>query len=176
MIKFWLAEIESKKGFIKNGLYGGFFALLLYRKLHILTFIGLYRPLLAFITNGLFTLLLYQKQLLSAFIKNALFCFITLSLYLKQPLSAFIEKGLFRFFALSKTAFIGHFWSLLVFIDNSLNQGFFAFSRMAFIKNVLLYRFIKNGLYWPLSAFIENRLFRCIALSFIENSLYWPLS
>ena len=96
-------------------------------------------------------------------------------LYKKQPLSAFIKKGLFCFIALSKTAFIGHFWSLLVFINNSLNQGFFAFSRMAFIKNILLYRFIKNGLYRHLSAFIENGLFRFIALSFIENGLYWPL-
>ena len=86
---------------IKNGLYRGFFALslhqkwplssifalLLYRKWHILTFIGLYRPLLAFITNGLFHFI--------ALSKTAFIC-----LYRKCPCL------LYHFITLSKTAFI----------------------------------------------------------------------
>ena len=73
--------------FIKNGLYRVFFALLLYRKWHILTFIGLYRPLLAFITNSLFHFI--------ALSKTAFIC-----LYRKCPFS------LYHFITLSKTAFI----------------------------------------------------------------------
>ena len=121
---FWLAEIDPKKGFIKNGFYGGFFALLLYKK---------------------------------------------------RPLSAFIKKGLFRFIALSKTAFIGHFWSLLVFINNSLNQGFFAFSRKAFIKNILLYRFIKMVficIYLPLLKTAFSDLLLCPLLKMAFIGLY----
>ena len=90
-----------KTALIKNGLYRGSLAFLLYRKL----------PL-----EGIFALSLYWKWPLLAFIENGLF-----SLYpfiKKQPLYHFIENGLYG--PLSKTAFFA--WYLYHFIQNDLYQ------------------------------------------------------
>ena len=139
---------------------------------------------------------------LSAFIKNSLFCSVTLSLYRKRPLSAFISlyqkwplSRIFPFIVLSKTAFIMGFCfitlsncPLLAFIENCLYRGFFALSKIAFIKEFLLDNFIENslhqgffasllykkGLLLPLSAFIKKSIFCFITLSKTAcNGLYY---
>ena len=123
--------------------------------------------LYCFIKNGLYWSLLkiaFSKDfLLYLFIKNSLHPgFFALSLYQKQP---FLR--IFCFIALSKTAFIclmSLYWKqpflLYCFIENSLYQPL---SKMAFNKDFLLYCFIKNSLYqgfFTLSLYWKQPLWR----------------
>ena len=106
-----------------------------------------------FIENGLYRPLsktaFFEDFLLYFFIEIGLYQgFFALLLYRKWPLSAFIKNGFFHLIDLSKTAFIS------------------LYKKQPFV----LYRFIQNGLYWPLSAFIKKGIFR-----FIKNSLFPPL-
>ena len=141
-----LWKLIPKTALIKNGLYRGSFAFLPYQKLplsRIFHFIALSK--MAFID-------LYWKRPFSlcCFIENGLYWLLSKTAIIEDfLLYYFIKNGLYQGFlliALLKTAFIGLYWpfSLYNFIKYGLYQPL---SKMAFIKDFLLYHFIENGLY-----------------------------
>ena len=104
----------------------------------------------------------FSALLLNHFIENGLY----------WPLSAFIENCLYQeMFALLlyRKGLLLRIFVLSLHQKRPLSRifCFIAISKKAFIKDFLLYCFIKNSLYLPLSAFIKNSLF-----CFIENTLF----